>query len=1170
LQLDGAIEQCNAAFGRLFDAIPTHFLGIQLSSLVDPEHTAVIQTAIATVQATLQNQQVLVRVLRDGSSELNALELEIGFSPVAYGTERVSNIVGIVRNVTERARSQQIIAEERNLLRTLIDAVPDYIYVKDRQHRVLLSNAAQIRLWGGPPDSPNWALGKTDADIFSQELATKYRTDEANLISSGKPLINIEERSRNEHGQEIWVLTTKVPLRNLHGEIIGLVGITRDISEAKASAEALQLSEQQLRDSQQRLTFVLDTIPVRVFWKDRNSVYLGCNRAYAEDAGLESVDAIVGKRDVDLPRTATESANFVNVDRVIIETGYPLLRYEQSLTLSNGDRRTIVTSKFPLQDAQGTIIGVLGMYEDITFLKQNQLEAQRYQADLKSVIESTSTAFILLNRDGVIRLMNRNAENIFRRAYGDNIAVGHRIYDYLPPEQRAIYDGGLERVLAGETVKIEGQSEAVVPPNYFEVTNYPVRAENGEVIGINLAYEDVTARKETERQLRFSANLQESMHEAVIGTDIEFRVRSWNKAAERIYGWTAEEMFGRDTIDVLHTVMSDNMTAAEGRHKLLEVGYWHGELLHHHRDGTPLIVLASISLIRDENGQAIGVVAVNQDITERKRTEAQLQASREEEAQFQLQLKTLHEISIALTRLNTLDEFYRQVIELGRARLGFERLGLFLYDAEHDRALGTYGTTASGELHDERDLVFKPSDFTGLFQRVLERNERVALERSIQLYVAGQPAGNGWNAVVGLWQGQNLLGWLAASGADPGNGSDVATVVVETLLLYGLTVSALLANKRTEEHLYQITQRLEIATASGGIGTWDWDVATSQVTWDDRMYALHGLQRQGEFLDREAYRAVVHPDDIDRLDREVAEIFTQLTPQDSEVRIIRPDGEMRYLRASGVPLLDNTGRVYRVVGVNWDVTSWRRGEVALMEALEKEKEVSELKSRFISIASHEFRTPLATIRATTDVLLSYRDRLTADKIDSRLRKIAQQVDHMKGLLEDVLYLARVQAGRIEFRPALGDIESLTRDIIEEFESQPEHRDRIRFESPQQAIIISMDIRLMRQLIGNLISNALKYSAVTKPVYVTLAQNTNWIVITVKDEGIGIPTEDLKHLFEPFHRAVNVGTISGTGLGLSIMKQAVELHQGSVVVDSILDQGSTFSITLPIGEIGILA
>jgi len=104
----------------------------------------------------------------------------------------------------------------------------------------------------------------------------------------------------------------------------------------------------------------------------------------------------------------------------------------------------------------------------------------------------------------------------------------------------------------------------------------------------------------------------------------------------------------------------------------------------------------------------------------------------------------------------------------------------------------------------------------------------------------------------------------------------------------------------------------------------------------------------------------------------------------------------------------------------------------------------------------------------------------------------------------------------------------------------------------------------------LISNALKYSAVTKPVYVTLAQNTNWIVITVKDEGIGIPTEDLKHLFEPFHRAVNVGTISGTGLGLSIMKQAVELHQGSVVVDSILDQGSTFSITLPIGEIGILA
>lgn len=1095
-----------------------------------------------------------------------ALELEISFSPIAYAAEGVSNIVGIVRDVTERTRSQQTIAEERNLLRTLIDAIPDYIYVKDRQHRILLSNAAQIRQWGGTPDSPNWALGKTDADIFPPDLAAKYRTDEVNLMSSGKPLINLEERTLNEHGQPIWALTTKVPLRNLHGEIIGLVGITRDITTAKATAEALQHSEQQLRDSQQRLYLVLDTIPVRVFWKDRNSVYLGCNRAYAEDAGLESVDEIVGKRDVDLPRSATESAKYINVDRAVIETGEPRMRYEQSLTLANGDRRTILTNKVPLRDIHGAIIGVLGMYEDITILKQNQLEAQRYQADLKSVIESTSTAYILLNRDGVIRLMNRNAETVFHHSYSSDIAVGRRIYDYLPPEHRVVYDDGIERVLAGETVKIEGRNEAFVPPAYFEVYNYPVRAENGEVIGINIAYEDVTARKEIERQLRFLANLQESMHEAVIGTDIEFRVRSWNKAAERIYGWTAEEMFGRDTVDVLGTTTMDHTSITSARQNFLQAGYWHGELLHRHRDGTPLIVLASIGLIRDENGLAIGVVAVNQDITERKRTEAQLQAKREEEALFQSQLKTLHEISIALTRLNTLDEFYRQVIELGRARLGFERLGLFLYDAEHDRAQGTYGTTASGELSDERGLGFKPSDFTGLFQRVLDRNERVALERSIQLYVADQPAGIGWNAVVGLWQGQNLIGWLAASSVDQETESEVAEVVVETLLLYGLTVSALLANKRTEEHLYQITQRLEIATASGGIGTWDWDVTTSQVTWDDRMYALHGLQRQGEFIDREVYRAVVHPDDVDRLTREVAEIFINLKPQDSEVRIIRPDGEMRYLKASGVPLLDKAGKVYRVVGVNWDVTSWRRGEVALMDALEKEKELSELKSRFISIASHEFRTPLATIRATTDVLLGYRDRLTAEKIDSRLNKIAQQVDHMKGLLEDVLYLARVQAGRIEFRPAQGNIEALIRDIIEEFESQPEHRNRIHFASPQQPLPINMDIRLMRQLIGNLISNALKYSAVTKPIEVTLAQQSDSIIITVKDEGIGIPAEDLKHLFEPFHRAVNVGTISGTGLGLSIMKQAVELHQGSVIVASVLDQGTTFSITLPIGEI----
>lgn len=235
----------------------------------------------------------------------------------------------------------------------------------------------------------------------------------------------------------------------------------------------------------------------------------------------------------------------------------------------------------------------------------------------------------------------------------------------------------------------------------------------------------------------------------------------------------------------------------------------------------------------------------------------------------------------------------------------------------------------------------------------------------------------------------------------------------------------------------------------------------------------------------------------------------------------------------------------------------------LQEAYEKEKELSELKSRFVSMASHEFRTPLTTICLYTESLMAYRHKLTEEQINQRLGKIQSQVQHLSEITEDVLQLARLQARRMEFHPDQLDLDELCRSILADLQSLPEATARLIYRCTEPLPMAYVDKRLTRQLISNLVGNALKYSPAEKRVTITLEYTATTFVLTVADEGIGIPAADLPYLFEPFHRAVNVGSIAGTGLGLVIVKEAVELHGGTIAVASEVNRGTTFTVKLPL-------
>lgn len=281
-----------------------------------------------------------------------------------------------------------------------------------------------------------------------------------------------------------------------------------------------------------------------------------------------------------------------------------------------------------------------------------------------------------------------------------------------------------------------------------------------------------------------------------------------------------------------------------------------------------------------------------------------------------------------------------------------------------------------------------------------------------------------------------------------------------------------------------------------------------------------------------------------------------------EVTGVRADGT-RFEADIAVASILEKGVLENIIYSVRDVTRRKLVEQELRIMLEQQRELNELKSRFVSMASHEFRTPLAIIRTTTDILGAYRHRMDSVQIDQRLDKIRAQITHMTVLMDDVLTLARDQAGRNVFSAETGDLDEFCKEIVEQFAGDPDIEHQFEYTCEPKPLVIEFDHTLMRKAVNNLVTNAIKYSPKGSTVTIAIMRIHENIEIRVRDEGVGIPEADQPRLFEAFHRGSNVGTISGTGLGLTITKQSVEAHGGSLTFESKLNVGTTFLATIPL-------
>lgn len=531
------------------------------------------------------------------------------------------------------------------------------------------------------------------------------------------------------------------------------------------------------------------------------------------------------------------------------------------------------------------------------------------------------------------------------------------------------------------------------------------------------------------------------------------------------------------------------------------------------------------------------------------------------------ELTAIHQASLQLTSTFDLDTVLHTIIDYAILLINAYDAHIFLYDGE---TLAFGAAQQDGERHSKPFVELEPD---GLTYTVAQSGKRKIIKNLATQTVSQDSLHRG--AVIGLpltvadtVRGVMSLAFIHDHDFDEHEIrllellADQAAIAIHNAQLYqqiqthasGLEQRVI---KRTQELQYAKDRGESILNASND--------ALILVNEAGDIYQTNpGLNSQFQYrsddLTGKALDKLIVPESVEQFQATFKTVVEDKVSLRVEIIAQRHDKSTFPVDVLLAPIVE-AGNVDVVCSLR-DITLQKRVEQELREALEREKELNELKTQFTSIVSHEFRTPLAVILSSSDLLLKYADRLSPEKQQSKLLQISRQVQRLTQLMDDILMITQSQSVGFDFKPHHTNLFELCERIIEEVQvrNQAEIPIILTYEGNCSDVII--DEFLFTHILQNLGSNAVKYSKSIGQVFIYLSCTTRQIVLKVEDNGIGIPEDHQSKLFESFQRASNVGQIQGTGVGMTIVKQAVDAHKGTIEFTSMENEGTTFIVTLP--------
>jgi len=634
---------------------------------------------------------------------------------------------------------------------------------------------------------------------------------------------------------------------------------------------------------------------------------------------------------------------------------------------------------------------------------------------------------------------------------------------------------------------------------------------------------DITERKRSqaalaESEARFSAAFQASPIIISISKVSDGRYVLVNDAFVNWTGYARAEILGRNALELgLWADQEDRRDFWAGLRQTGSVR--EQEWRFRNRAGRVFIMLVSCELIHLNHVPHI--LGMAHDITQRKQTEAELRASearlRESEARFSAAFQASPAL-IGILRLS--DGKYVLANDAHLNWLGYAR----------EEVLGhTCLELGMWEDPRERDLILKDMRSLG---SIRQRECR--------------------------WLNRRGEHFTVLLSAETIHVNDTPHMLVMALDITERK-QAEAELRESEAQLRESETRFSVAFQASPVFISIFRMSDQKfVLVNDALVNWMGCSRE-EMLGRTTVELEMWQDNADR-DLVWKELRDVGSIRQRECRLRNRRGERFTILLSAETIkLNNTPHI---LSLAQDITQRKRAEEELLKTLEREKELSQLKSNFVSMVSHEFRTPLGIIQSSAELLRDFHPKMQSAEREEQLESISRNAHRMAGMMEEVLVLSRLDAGKLDFQPAALDLSLFCRRIVDEVLSATSRRCSIELALNSIPTRAQADERLLAHIFTNLLSNAVKYSEPGSAVHFFVAREGGDAVCGIRDQGIGISEEDQQHLFSAFHRGSNVGSRPGTGLGLLLVKRCADLHGGKVEVESRLGEGTTVTVRFP--------
>lgn len=934
---------------------------------------------------------------------------------------------------------------------------------------------------------------------------------------------------------------------------IKVAQLKHTIAQLQAEVGRYRCENDRLKATEQQSRSIVDALHEAVLTLNSAGVIQTCN-AGAERILERSAIDLIGQNILSLGWEAVhEDGSVLDLEAfpglITAKTGIPCS--EVVLGLRQREQYTWISiNSQPLyQPGQILPFAVVVSFSDITphksieaerrqLLEREQaarIEAQLAGEHLNQILQSITDGFVALDRTARFVYVNPEAANTLGKAASE--LLGKVVWQVFPNFADTSFGRLYDRAVA-ENVPLELIDYYEPCQRWYSMRAYPSKS------GVSLFFRNITdAIETTQERDRAQEALRDALQRlavhvdnspfAVIEWDRDLRITRWSHQAETLLGWSAQEVLGKRFGSWNLVVPEDLEIVDRAIAQLLDgqttrSAYYSRSIA---KDGTIVHGEWYNSAVFDNSGALISVLSLMLNVGERMRVESDRKTTEAE--------------------LRESEERFRQLAE------NIQQI-FWMYDVEQQQLIYISPVCLPVLGYDSQACCAESLDFW--LRRVRLDHLPDVLKMSRQA-LQGTPI----EATFQFTRADGVDRWLLARAFPIRNDRGKIYRIV------GIAedISDLKDHEAEHKEQEQRMRLLEsvIVNANDAVVITEAEPVEPPgpriVYVNDAFTRMMGYERD-EVIGKTP-RILQGPKTDWEVLKDIRSALKNWQPAIAELVNYHKDGSEVWIELSIFPVADQTGHYTYWVGLQRDVTHRKQAEAEMRKALSKERELSELKSNFVSTVSHEFRTPLSTILSSADMLEFYAGTCSIEKQLEHIQRIQTASINMKDLLSDVLVLERAEANKVKFEPAPIDLLTFVENLVDEMRLNDQHQHQLVFE-PQTSlpeIRGYMDAKLLRQILTNLLSNALKYSPMQSIVQFRLAHTETTAFFEIEDQGIGIPESDQARLFEAFHRASNVGTISGNGLGLAIVKQSIEFHQGEIRLTSCENKGTIVRVTLPL-------